>query len=94
MSPTGIDQTTPRMTHHARQRCAEMGISTKVAKRIYRERVLTYEGKPGSDARVALSNDQDYAVVYTEVDDGVLICSVVFRTQDDYRRNGATFEVV
>lgn len=38
------------MTPHARERCAEMGISTKVAKRIWRERSLTrpdYQRKPG-----------------------------------------------
>lgn len=30
-----------RMTPHARERCEQMGVSTKVAKRIWRERSMT-----------------------------------------------------
>lgn len=34
--------TTPVLTDHARQRCAEMGISTKVAKRVVQHPSMVY----------------------------------------------------
>lgn len=90
---------TPTMSHHARLRCAEMGISTKVAKRIVANPSTTYCGKPGSDegTRVLMSAEYpDYAVVLghrpgTEVP---VVITVLFREQADYVRNGATYSVV
>jgi hypothetical protein len=85
---------TPVMTNHARERCAEMGISTKVAKRIWRERVLTWVDRPGSDCHLAFSSDPDYGVVYTTDAAGrVVIVTVVFRTSDYYVRRGVSYEV-
>jgi hypothetical protein len=83
---------TPQMTPHARARCAEMGICTKVAKRIWQNRTVTYRGStPGS--RVALSTtDSRYAVVYRErPGEPDLIVTVLFNQPDRYVRNGTTF---
>lgn len=46
---------TPRLTDHARKRCAEMGISTKIAKRVIQHADLTRPGYKGTDAQVATS---------------------------------------
>lgn len=86
--------TTPRLTHHARERCAEMEISTKVAKRIIQNADCVRPGKPGSNAFVATSDEHpDYAVVFFrgEDDDIPVVSTVVFRTPHDYVRNGETF---
>ena len=44
---------TPVLCEHARERCAEMGISTKVAKRIVREAAVVRPGMAHSDRLVA-----------------------------------------
>lgn len=83
---------TPRILPHALERCHEMGISTKVAKRIIRNADLT---RPSSDGlRIAVSDaDPDYAVVYYPGSPPVVV-TVVFRTYDLYVRQGATFRSV
>lgn len=82
---------TPRLSRHARERCAEMGISTKVAKEIVRHPDVDRPGKPGSDRRVAVSDlHPGYAVVYAPHDPPEVI-SVVFRTQVRYHRNGTEY---
>lgn len=86
-----MDDDTPRMTQHARDRCAEMGISTKVAKHIWRNRTGTYPGHPGSGRRIAFSANPDYMLVYADTPDGPVVCSVVFRTDCRYIRNGTTY---
>lgn len=87
--------TTPVLTKHARERCAEMGISTKIAKRIVQNARVTYRGTNvrGGDSRIALCCDYPgYAVVFTEQVDGPpLIITVVFNTPGQYVRDGATF---
>lgn len=94
---TLIPAPTPVMSKHARERCAEMGISTKVAKRIWRRPTLmTYPGNPGSGATVAVSREwPEYMVVGVERDDEPdLIVSIMFRSPKVYVRNGTTFEVI
>lgn len=80
---------TPRLTHHARKRCTEMGISTKVAKDIARNPSTTYAGSPehGNDAKVAYSNlHTDYAIVF-KIEDGVpVILTVLLHTNEQYVR--------
>lgn len=84
---------TPRMSIHARERCAEMGISTKVAKRIVQRPDLTRPGstKPGEDGRLIAVADAypEYAVVFDPVD--LVIVSVLFRTEVEYTREGDHF---
>jgi hypothetical protein len=84
---------TPRMTPHAALRCIEMGISTKVAKRIVRNADVRRPGGRHSDAMIATSDDDpDYAVVYYPTDPPIVI-TVVFRTPEVYVRRGIGFEV-
>ena len=91
---------TPVMSTHARDRCAEMGISTKVAKTIAMNPSITYAGAPDGlpGSMVCLSDEYpQYAVVTApgrwEADVTVVI-TVLFRTPERYTRNGATFEPV
>lgn len=89
---------TPVLSRHARQRCAEMGISTKVAKAIHRTRDLTYPGSPttAEPALVAFSEDHPgYAIVYIpRAASPDVIVTVVFREEGDYIRQGETYELV
>jgi CTP:molybdopterin cytidylyltransferase MocA len=81
---------TPRMTQHALARCAEMGISTKVAKAIVRNASVN---RPSGNAVVATSEEYpDYAVVYYPADPPI-VATVVFRTVEIYIRNGGTYVV-
>lgn len=88
---------TPRMTKHARRRCAEMGISTKVPKRIIRNADITHEtGARGRDrARYVAKSDlyPEYVVPYfiDPVDGVAVVCTVLFATDRPYVRNGATY---
>jgi hypothetical protein len=77
---------TPRMSAHARQRCAEMGITTKRAKRIVRERVTSYHTQSHrNDGVVCMSDDADLAVVWDPIRNVVL--TVLPRTSDQYSRS-------
>lgn len=84
---------TPVMSRHARERCAEMGISTKVAKRIAARPSLTYGGNPGTPSRVHVSDEHpEYAVVVgPPPSPGArpVVVTVLFREHQDYVRNGA-----
>lgn len=85
---------TPRLTRHARERCAEMGISTKVAKRIVRYADLTRPGRPNTGLLVSCCDQYpDYIVVHTDpaVEDPVYIVTVSFRCGIEYIRNGTTY---
>lgn len=82
---------TPIMTRHARDRCLEMGISTKVAKTIIRKASVV---RLCLDGAIAVSDEYpDYAVIYDPADIPVVI-SVVFRTMVQYERDGATYQEV
>jgi hypothetical protein len=84
-------QITPVLTEHARERCREMGISTKVAKWIVLHADVRRPGKPGSDALIATSDEHPgYAVVYAP-EQPPLVITVVFRTVENYMRAGAEF---
>jgi hypothetical protein len=85
---------TPRLTLHARHRCAEMGISTKVAKRIVQDASVTRPCNVGvkTHCRIMVSDAYpDYAVVYDPIL-GIVV-TVLFRTVDDYLRDGTTYKV-
>lgn len=84
------------MSQHARDRCAEMGINTKVAKRIIQHADVTHcTSSRGRDKdRYVATSDlyPDYAVPYFIAADGVPVaCTVLFRTAVEYARDGATF---
>lgn len=86
---------TPRLTDHARARCAEMGISTKVAKAIVRHADIRRPAKPDEPGIAATSRRHpDYAVVYVERADGPVIVTVLFNTREFYARAGTTYIAV
>lgn len=77
------ERTTPRLSYHARQRCAEMGVTTKRAKRIVQDPDLV---RPAQGALMAVSDaDPDIAVVFTEETPPTII-TVVWRTYETYDR--------
>lgn len=85
---------TPILTGHARDRCAEMGISTKVAKAILRHADVRRPAVPGLDGRIATYRlHPDYAVVYVDAvnDDRPIILTVLFKTSGAYVRAGVTY---
>ena len=84
---------TPKMTVHARVRCLELGISTKRAKSVVRNRVSTYPGAPkhGNNGRLVMSADPDIAVVWDPETNHIL--TVLPRVQEDYVRTPDGFEV-
>jgi hypothetical protein len=82
-------QPTPRMTKHARERCVEMGISTKVAKAIVRNVDMTYSGSPkhDNDAMLAYCDQHpDHVVVFAMDEDVPVILTVLPRTNEYYQR--------
>lgn len=88
---------TPLISAHARQRCAEMGISTKVAKRIAQNPSVVYRGggqeRHGRNTVVMLSDaESDYAIVFAP--DHHLVVTVLPRTHEDYRRTEDGWETV
>lgn len=88
---------TPRLTRHARERCAEMGISTKVAKEIVLHADLTRPCLGNPDCAIARSDRHPgYAVVYNPHQEAPrpVIVTVLFQTQDEYVREGKTYRVV
>jgi hypothetical protein len=82
------------MSHHARERCAEMGISTKIAKRIVTDpNRTTYPARPGTMALSAL--EPEYCAVFLEREDGtVLVLTVLWTTRERYVRKGDHYETV
>lgn len=87
----------PRLCAHARQRCAEMGVDESVVQRIVQNPDVVWtsstEGRGPDEQWVAKADEHpDYAVVFFRGDDGVpVIITVVFATDQDYARDGATF---
>jgi hypothetical protein len=77
---------TPRITRHAAERCLQMGVSTKVAKRIAQRPSLVlpdFSGRP--ERRFMVSEaEPDYAVV-VDVEDNAVV-TVMYRDHAQYRR--------
>ena len=72
------------MSYHARLRCEQMGISTKVAKQLVRNHTCSWTNPNGEV--VATSDDHpDLAVVYSG-EDPPMVITVLYRTQDIYVR--------
>jgi len=98
---TQSDRVTPVLSHHARERCKEMGISTKVAKRIWQHRTMTRHVM-ARRLLVTSTLEPDYAIVVVEPQEWVggdapavpMVITVVFATDKDYIREGTTYRVV
>lgn len=75
--------TTARMSPHARDRCQEMGIRTRVAKRIVANPDVSYE----SEGRVLAASDAypGITVVYAPESPPVVV-TVVWRTPERWER--------
>lgn len=75
--------TTARISEHARERCAQMGVSTKIAKRMVREHTCSWTTASG---RVVATSDlyPDLTVVYEP--QPLVVVTVLYRTQDTYVR--------
>lgn len=88
---------TPVLTRHARERCAEMGVSTRVAKAIVVAPDMTRPApsQRHPEARMAISDAApEYAVVYKPgaAHNGAdLVLTVLFRTYEQYVREGRTY---
>lgn len=80
--------TTPRLTQHARDRCEEMRVSTKVAKNIVREHTVAWTNAEG---RTVATSDRhpEVTVVYAEGSPPTVL-TVLWRTAERYDR--ATFQ--
>jgi len=95
------DRVTPTLTHHARERCKEMGISTKVAKRIWQHRTMTRQVW-ARRLIVTSTTEPDYAIVVVEPQDWVggdvptvpVVVTVLFAVEEEYVREGSTYRVV
>lgn len=86
-----------RLTKHALNRAEEMGIPLGTVCDIVRRPNLTYcsKSRRGDDGMIAVRDDYpDWAVVYKLEGDRVLVTSVVFRTYEDYQRQGESFGVI
>ena len=85
---------TPQLTDHARERCAEMGIRTRVVKQIWRTRTLTYVmfDQPGK-IRVTSDKHPEYALIVDEEGERPVIITVLFASDQSYVRAGRTFRV-
>lgn len=79
---------TPIITPHARDRCAEMGVSTKVAKRIVREPSTTRPDPQGHPRRrfVWSAVEPDYAVVVDVESAPPVVCTVLYYTSEPFTR--------
>lgn len=92
------ERPTPTMSPHARERCAEMGISTKVAKRIARRydvRYCTTQRKYPDRYLLTSREHPDYVVVTHEPEGehgSVEVVTVLFKTDVPYVRAGTTWE--
>ena len=83
---------TPRMSSHARERCKEMGIPTKRAKRIVQQPSAAYRGGDEQGRSVILiSVDPDFAVVYSKNHN--VIITVLYRDEAMYLQKGSPIKV-
>lgn len=78
---------TPKLSQHARDRCLEMGIPTRRAKRVVQHQTTTYPNSAGHNNGgliVQSSRDPEIAVVWDPSTNVIL--TVVPRIQEDYIR--------
>lgn len=78
---------TPKLTKHARERCAQMGISTERAKRCVQKRTTTYPspfGHSNNGLIVQSASEPDISVVWDPNTDTII--TVVPRVKERYVR--------
>lgn len=80
-----MSKRTPRLTKHAQERCAEMGITTKRAKRVVQNRTLMYAGVHDNNGYVCMSDDPDICVVWDPETNSIL--TVLPKTARNYSRS-------
>lgn len=96
---------TPTLTHHARERCQQMGISTKVINRIWHTHtMMAPAAPPAADSRkqeqalfVYSPEHPDYLLVIPERDrhkQSPTAVTIVFNTTDKYVRVGDAYRTV
>lgn len=76
---------TPVMSAHALDRCREMNISTKVAKRIWRNPSVTRPDAPGGSHRLAVWStvEPDYAIIVDpDTPDGKAVVITVLYSEE------------
>lgn len=74
---------TPRLSDHARQRCAEMKVNTKVAKRVWQNRSVCREDVDGRLLVTSVDYPDWLAVVArAELEDPVIV--TLLRRTDDW----------
>lgn len=78
------DELTVRISYHARDRCREMGITTKVPKRIVRTPTLTRpDPRHNPDRRFIWSEvEPKYAVIVDVEVNPPMVCTVLYYTPD------------
>lgn len=79
---------TPRMSDHARQRCEEMGISTKVVKRIVQHQTCSYPSAshyPGERRLVSSDLYPEYLVV-VQAGDPEEVVTVLLKSEENLCR--------
>lgn len=78
MTAAALLSTTPRFTEHARQRCTEMGLTTKQVKRTFRTAALDYPGPEQHGANRIRVGD-GIAIAYSIGPDGTpVVCTVLW----------------
>lgn len=87
---------TPRMSQHARERCRQMGLSTKVAKAIFRAPGVVRPADNGNQTEwpnfmVTSDLHPEYALVVADHPTGPVVVTVVFRVIETYQRQGTTY---
>lgn len=75
---------TARMSHHARVRCGEMGVSTKIAKRMVEDHDVAWTNADG--LTVATSDRHPEVTVVFADGAPPTVVTVVWRTQETYDR--------
>lgn len=84
---------TPKLTDHARERCQQMGISTKVAKKIWRERTLVRPLISQDRVIVHAASVPDFVICvdpagWLGVGGAPVIVTVLFNETEHYERDG------
>lgn len=80
---------TPVISDHARARCVEMGLSTKVAKLIWRTRDLVRPDPQGREDRVFVGSDArpDVALIVQQYGgERPVVITVLWRTEEPFLR--------
>ena len=89
---------TPVLTNHARERCAEMGITTETVKRIVQAADVCYPGtaSPKGPTTIVMAKDYPQYCVVVAGDrlasaGEAVVVTVLFNSTQFYERAGTTF---